>query len=136
MSFDVKLTRELGWALLDWEDRIFSIWQSSMHARQMVPALAEAGLTLRAKEASGINNDINEQLVTGELVTRMSRMHAKKHPCLRGDVESELLRQFTNVLVPYFFANISEERKAALEEQVDQFREAVNRAVEVEEETE
>jgi hypothetical protein len=132
MSFDVKLTPELGKALLAWDDRLFGVWQACMHSRAMVPALVDAGFTLRAREAAEISNNIHEQLVTGELVTRMSRMHAKKHPCLRGGVESELLRQFSNVLVPFLFADISEERKGDLEAQVEQFRVAANAATEEE----
>lgn len=130
MSFNISLTPETGVALLEWEDRLFAMWQTQHHAKLMIDPLSSAGLAVRAKEAAKIYQDINEQLVTGELVTRMIRIHAEVHPCLRGRVESELLRQFTNVLVPYLFADVSEARKEQLQSVADEYRQAALTATE------
>jgi hypothetical protein len=97
------LTEELAVAILEWDNALFEVWQVYRHASAATSVLAGINMSICARSAGRIVTDIRDQLVSGELVARMSRLHAEKHPCLTSPVEMEMFRQFTNIAVPYLF---------------------------------
>ena len=129
MSFEVKLSPQLGAGLLAWDDKLHAVWQTMNHARLMIDPLNDMSMKKCAHAAGEIYQDIRTQLMSGELTARMLRQHAKEHPCLREQVGSEVIRQFNNVLFPYLFWEHDDTNELELLKAVEEFLGAAKDAV-------
>lgn len=133
MSFEMKMSRELGEALISWDERLHGVWQTLHHARLMIEPLQDMGLKDRAKDATTIYDDVDNQLRRGVLVARMMKRHSELYPVLRGPVASEVFRQFNNVLHQSLFASLSEDREQEVATVLEAFLDAARAAVEEQE---
>lgn len=91
---EMTFTPEFAAALLEWDDRLFKVFQARHHAKTLIPTLREMSMTVCAKNAQRIYQDIDLQLRTGELLIRMRAMFLAEHTL--SAVEHEQWRQFTN----------------------------------------
>lgn len=80
-------------ALLEWDERLFKMYQARHHAKWIIQPLKDANMKICAKNAAKIYQDIDLQMRTGTLLIRMQSMFLEEYTLTM--VELEQWRQFT-----------------------------------------
>lgn len=122
----MTFTVEFAVAMLDWNERLFRMYQARWQSKNIVATFRELDMNICAKNAAKIHQDIDLQLRTGELLMRMRSKFLTEHALTA--VEMEQWRQFTAVSMVFYEMTEEEARTEYGRKTIDQHNEYVQAA--------
>lgn len=130
-DFNIELSEELARAIIAWDEELYGIAWVRRTSKRMPSILKHAQMGICAKNAARIAVDLDTQLASGELVSRMLKIHKAEHPCLEGAAEAEIFRQFSHTAVAYhlWVSESDSEMYEALSATIDTYRALAESAV-------
>lgn len=130
MSFEnAALSAATAAGLADYGELCFRHWQITRQVPEMIDHFESLGMGTQANRAGKIQRSIQETTVTGHFLEFAGRMIRERHPAMTTITGMELLRQYSRVAMAYYFADVDEERKTALERQLNEYDTAITEAM-------